>query len=184
MEWGLTIREYSLLRKRETILSIVDNLRRMESEYETKIDKMKKLFEIDLTDSSGATFSYDRKYRYRLWRFWDKNKPPVAFIGLNPSTANEDEPDPTIRRVIQFAKDWGYGGVYMFNLFAIVSSSPEVLLTCKDSIKENGIYLQELSESGMDIVFAWGSFKEADKRANEVKAIFPSATCLGINIKH
>lgn len=45
MEWGLTIREYSLLRKRETLISIIDNLRRMQSEYENKIDKMKTLFE-------------------------------------------------------------------------------------------------------------------------------------------
>ena len=66
---------------------------------------------------SGAEFSPDRKYRYALWRIWDKSNPLIMFIGLNPSKANELKDDPTIRRVRRFAFDWGYGGVYMINYF-------------------------------------------------------------------
>jgi len=36
-------------------------------------------------------------------------------IGLNPSTADENENDPTITRCINFAKSWGYGGVCVTN---------------------------------------------------------------------
>ena len=36
----------------------------------------------------GATFSADRRYRYRLWRRWDGARPVVAFVMLNPSTAD------------------------------------------------------------------------------------------------
>ena len=67
---------------------------------------------------SHATFSSCKKYRYSLFRIWDEDKPLVLFIGLNPSTADEKEDDPTIRRCINFAKQWGYGGLIMGNLFA------------------------------------------------------------------
>ena len=57
----------------------------------------------------GADFSEDRKYRNALWRIWDSKKSLVMFVGLNHSSANENTDDPTIRRVISFAKAWGYG---------------------------------------------------------------------------
>ena len=43
-----------------------------------------------------AYFSPDRKYRYQLTRIWHQHLPLAMCIGLNPSTANEAEDDPTI----------------------------------------------------------------------------------------
>lgn len=129
---------------------------------------------------NGATFSDCRKYRYALWRIWDENKPFIMFIGLNPSTANENDNDPTIRRVIGFAKDWGYGGIYMMNLFAIVSSNPEVLKTSSDPIGENDKWLLEIKEKCKDVLFAWGNF-DVNGRDKTVSDIFPKAVCLGFN---
>ena len=57
--------------------------------------------------NKGAKLSDDKLYRYSLWRIWDDKKPYVLFIGLNPSTADETEDDPTIRRCIGFAESWG-----------------------------------------------------------------------------
>ena len=51
-----------------------------------------------------ALLSEDRKYRYLLSRAWDEAKPTVLFIGLNPSTADEETDDPTIRKCINYAK--------------------------------------------------------------------------------
>ena len=65
----------------------------------------------------NATFSSCRTYRYSLSRIWDKKKKYVLFVGLNPSTADEEVDDPTIRRCINYAKNWGYGGFLMVNLF-------------------------------------------------------------------
>jgi hypothetical protein len=132
-------------------------------------------------EMKGASFSICRTYRYALWRKWDAAKPMVMFIGLNPSTANEASDDPTIRRVISFAKTWGYGGVYMLNLFAIVSPYPEVLITASNPLGNNDAYLSEFGSISKDIVFAWGSFKEAKDRANKVSAMFPNAKALHVN---
>jgi len=51
----------------------------------------------------NATFSSCRTYRYSLSRIWDKKKKYALFIGLNPSTANKDADDPTIRRCVTSA---------------------------------------------------------------------------------
>lgn len=141
---------------------------------------MKNLFgdDIETPVVAGAEFSADRKYRYALWRIWDISKPMVMFIGLNPSTANETEPDPTITRVMNFARSWGYGGFYMMNLFGIVSSKPEILLKDPDPQGDNDQWLEKIASQCQDIVFCWGVFKQARLRAEEAKKRFPGAYCL------
>src|SRR3954470_12052751 len=96
---------------------------------------------MDLFDSRAAIFSDDRKYRYCLFRQWDIDAPVVMFIGLNPSTANETQDDPTIRRVCKFAFDWGFGGVYMMNLFAWVTAYPQELMLVEKPIGDNDRFL-------------------------------------------
>lgn len=127
---------------------------------------------------TGATFSDDRKYRYALWRIWDYNKPLVMFIGLNPSTANENEPDNTIKKVIKIATNNGYGGLYMMNLFAIISSNPQILVTCENPIADNDKHLGQVANITKDVVFCWGVFKQIRGRDQFVKRIFPQALCL------
>jgi hypothetical protein len=56
---------------------------------------------------SDARFSSDRIYRYALSRAWDCSRPRIMFIGLNPSTSDELEDDPTIRRCLAYAGTWG-----------------------------------------------------------------------------
>ncbi len=131
--------------------------------------------------NNSAVFSLDRKYRYALWRIWDEKKPLIMFIGLNPSTANEDSDDPTIRRVKKFASDWGYGGVYMTNLFAFVTAYPEELKKCKDPLGSNDEWLEKISKKCKKIIFAWGNFKEAEQRGKQVSEKFPNALCLARN---
>lgn len=133
------------------------------------------------TEGNGAIFSKDGKYRYLLWRIWDKNKPIVSFIGLNPSTANDIVDDNTIRRVRAISSNLGYGGFYMLNLFAIVSSDPKILKTCPDPVGENDEWLEKYGNISDAVVFAWGNFKEAKERAEIVKKMFPYAKALFIN---
>ena len=75
----------------------------------------------------GARFSDCRLYRYQLWRIWDEGRPYLNVIGLNPSTADETRDDPTIRRCIDYAKRWNYGGLFMTNIFAFRATLPAVM---------------------------------------------------------
>lgn len=75
----------------------------------------------------GALISDCGRYRWRLWRIWDETKPKVLFIMHNPSTADGEEDDPTIRRCIGFAKSWDYGGLYVGNLLPYRSTDPKPL---------------------------------------------------------
>ena len=62
---------------------------------------------------ASATFSDDRarRYRYLLTRTWDASLPVVNFVMLNPSTADAFVLDPTNRRCVGFARDWGFDGL-------------------------------------------------------------------------
>lgn len=75
----------------------------------------------------GAILSECGKYRYRLWRIWDESKPKVLFVMHNPSKADDRKDDPTITRCIAFARSWGYGGLYVGNLFAYRATDPKEL---------------------------------------------------------
>lgn len=113
------------------------------------------------TVHSGAIFSDDRRYRYRLWRRWDLFLPRVAVIGLNPSVADEAANDSTIRRVIGFARRDGYGGIEMLNLLGIVATDPKEIRRITDP--EGPLNLttvvetcQSVTSNGGRVVAAWG----------------------------
>jgi len=81
-----------------------------------------------------AAFSPCRTFRYSLWHQWgDDSLGYAMFIGLNPSTADETLDDPTVRRCINFARDWGYGALCMTNLFAFRSTDPSVMKAHPDA---------------------------------------------------
>ena len=112
----------------------------------------------------GADISPCKKFRYKLWRIWDKNKPIILFIMLNPSTADADpkNDDKTMIRVKNFAESWGYGGVYVGNLYAFRSKNPKVLKHIDDPIgPENIARVQSLVGLTDKVVYAWGNgYKE------------------------
>ncbi len=115
-------------------------------------------------------------YRYSLERTWDKSKPKILFIMLNPSTACADFDDPTIRRCVGFAKSWGYGGLMVGNLFALRSTNPKNLLNSADPIGNlNKEYLDKMYKTCEKVVCAWGNSrivkKLGDKFGNEYKPL-------------
>lgn len=106
----------------------------------------------------GATFSPCRTYRYSLLRQWEPDKGRVLFIGLNPSTADETQDDPTIRRCVGYAKAWGYGGICMANLFAYRATDPRDMKAAADPIGPDTDWSLGVlaSEAGL-VVAAWGA---------------------------
>lgn len=109
--------------------------------------------------SLGTIFSTDRKYRYTLYREWKPWKPLVAFVGLNPSTANETQNDPTVTRCINFAKAWGAGRFCMLNLFGYRSTDPRGLYAVEDPVgfgNTTWIDTVTCAHAGL-VVCAWGT---------------------------
>ena len=105
-----------------------------------------------------AILSEDRKYRYVLSRIWDESKSMVMIIGLNPSTADETIDDPTIVRCIDFAKNWGYGGIYMLNLFAFRATLPKDMFSVENPIgDENDKFIEKYSKLSDKVICAWGN---------------------------
>lgn len=117
---------------------------------------------IDARDT-GAIFSPCRRWRYILWRRWDvhpsDDRGICAFIGLNPSTADETKNDPTITRCVRYAKDWGYSSVWMLNLFAFRATEPRVMKANRFSAVGplNDEYLAQACRHVDVTVAAWGT---------------------------
>ena len=107
-----------------------------------------------------ADISPCKKYRYKLGRIWDRKKYYCAFIMLNPSTADGKDDDATLRRCIGFAKSWGYGGVFLYNLFAIRATNPRIMMLSPAPIgPENDQYLLSVLDNPCigAIITAWGN---------------------------
>ena len=129
-----------------------------------------------------AKLSDCRKYRYALWRTWDDAKPYAMIVGLNPSTADETQDDPTLTKCIKFAKSWGYGGVCMANLFAFRATDPSDMKASSDPIGlENDVWLVKLSEGAGIVVAAWGDDGSHLGRASAIKAKLPNLSCIKMN---
>jgi hypothetical protein len=133
-----------------------------------------------------AQFSECGKYRYTLTRslvsrFADWH---VLFIMLNPSTADENFNDPTIRRCLSFAERGKYSQLTVVNLFALRATDPKELKTHSDPIgqfNDEAIWDMVRKHRKENIIAAWGANKFAQERAIEVKKKFGPFQCLGVN---
>lgn len=112
----------------------------------------------------SAIFSPCRTWRYTLHRHWWTDPPglKVAFIGLNPSTADETQDDPTVRRCLGYAKRWGFNGMFMLNIFALRSTDPKALyrVPLRDAIgpenEQNIIQVVQKPEVSL-VIGCWGA---------------------------
>ncbi len=136
----------------------------------------------------GAIFDATGYYRYCLWRRWRPEVDQgtgdrVTFIMLNPSTADAQQDDPTIRRCIGFAQGWGYGCLEVVNLFAYCTSQPTHLLHVADPIGNNtDRHLLDAVCRSHRVIVAWGNRGIWHDRAQQVLALLPSYIplhCLG-----
>lgn len=139
----------------------------------------------DLGYKTGATISPCMKYRYSLWRLWD-NTSFLNIVGLNPSTADAELDDPTIRRCIGFAKQWGYGGLYMTNLFAFRSTDPDKMKVQTDPVgTDNDKTLIDIASKAGCVVIAWGNHGKHLDRDRFVLRLFAEkkikVQCFGLN---
>ncbi len=134
-----------------------------------------------LYETDDTLWSPDRAYRYFLRRRVEKGsdlaaKPPIGFILLNPSTADETKDDPTVRRCRRYALAWGYGEVVILNAFAFRATDPAVMRAQADPVgPDNDRVIEESAAAlvalGGALVCGWGNHGAFRGRGAEVRAL-------------
>lgn len=109
-----------------------------------------------------TVISQCRQYRYSLVRTWldgwQKSEGRIAWVMLNPSTADADKDDPTVKRVIHFSKIWGFGSLVVVNLFAFRATMPSVMKAADDPIgPDNDRHIAEECANANRVIVAWGT---------------------------
>ena len=117
-------------------------------------------------------------YRYFLTRIWCQESGLVNFIMLNPSTADAEKDDPTIRRCMGFARSWGYGGIAVTNLFAYRTTSPKTL---KEAFWTHGLHgpkhpynadtLVSMAKRSAVVICAWGNHGEFEDAGHNTRSM-------------
>lgn len=138
----------------------------------------------------SALFSSCGRYRYLLSRVWEPTRPESCWIMLNPSMADGERDDPTIRRCMGFAKSWGHGGIVVVNLFGLISTFPAGLRVANPvgSLNDEAIVR---AVQGRRVICAWGNIgglswlrPELQHRDLDVMALLErtrtNAQCLGL----
>jgi hypothetical protein len=135
-----------------------------------------------MTTQVVAAFSACRRYRYTLWREWIGGEGVAMVIGLNPSTADEVQDDPTVRRCITFAKSWGYAALCMTNLFGFRATDPADMLAVDDPVgADNDRHLLDCSRQAQVVVAAWGEHGVHLGRAQRVAVMLGPLHVLRLN---
>jgi len=140
----------------------------------------------------SAIFSPCRTWRYALTREWesplgDGEELSCLFVCLNPSTADEIDDDPTVRRCIGYAKAWGYSKLTVCNIFALRSTDPKALYTHADPVgPENLAHIAREAVRHELIVAAWGNHGELRGQGvtvrNLLEVLAESVHVLGLNL--
>lgn len=107
---------------------------------------------------STATFNKEGTHRYSLQRVMAEGPRTVTFVGLNPSTADASQDDPTIRRCVGFAVRWGFHRLFMANLHGFRSTDPRGLARAGDPVGPDNLFIIKTLVFASDLVIcAWGA---------------------------
>lgn len=126
--------------------AFVEQVKAIEKE---NIGKRKKLY--------ACQFACNRDFRYCLEYCWDKSRGRIAWIGLNPSKADEYSLDTTLYRVLYYSHKWGFGSFVMLNAFAQMSTDPRMINRIKGAEGRNDeIIMQHISNASC-VMCAWSN---------------------------
>lgn len=145
-------------------------------------------------DRTGwARFSDDRRMRYRLARSLTDSPiivrdsivecaRGVTFLMLNPSTADAFQLDPTVRRCVGFARDWGADVLQVVNIFALRATDPRELYEPGASIGDDHLNDGELMAACIGdgvsrVIGAWGAHGAWRDRGRQVLRMLMRVGC-------
>ncbi len=144
---------------------------------------------VDGNENPSAILSACRRYRYFLTRQvpalnWLAENRKLCVVMLNPSTADENTDDATIRAVLQFAAIWGYSAICVVNLYAFRATDPSDLFKERERVGfHNDQVIYDTALMCGDVLLACGADAEHSRFLDVLKILkaVPGArlTCLG-----
>jgi len=161
---------------------------RLKDETQNTDDKSRLPPNHETMNLNPCIFSPDRLYRYTLLHEWDQLFEPrlAAVIALNPSTADEADLDPTLRRIRGFCLAEGMSGFCMLNLFGYRATDPTLMKAQADPIgPDNDRHILEWAQRAERVIVAWGTHGSLHQRDRHVLALLRQAGietfCWGFN---
>ena len=111
----------------------------------------------------GAYLTADQRHRLWLTRDWAHGPVRILWIGMNPSTADASEDDPTIRRMVGFSLREGAGGMMVLNLSTFRATDPAAMLAATDKRCWETDWLeirdQVCDQRPQAVVACWGALR-------------------------
>jgi len=132
-----------------------------------------------------AVLSTDLTRRYLLTRRWDDG-PLMAWVMLNPSTADARTDDATITRCVRRARNLAaFGGIAVVNLFSLRTPAPRELRSCPDPVgRPDDSFIVRTCLAAALVVAAWGADGAYLGRGAEVRSLLArfgiQPHCLGV----
>ena len=124
------------------------------------------------------------RYRYLLRRSWDFDRMRALFVMLNPSTADAEIDDPTIRSCARLCRSWGYGSFEVVNLFGWRATDPSELAKAASPVGPDNDSIAACAIARCDVaIAAWGAHSMAERRTDAMRRLIehsrPAVFCLG-----
>ena len=121
-------------------------------------------FEETIHNDSNNIICFPKEYTEYRYILKTKGTNPIIVIGVNPSTANSNELDNTLKRVLSISKYNGYDSFIMCNLYPQRATNPNDL---EDNINESlhkenlEAFEWALKQTSNPVVWAaWGNLIE------------------------
>jgi hypothetical protein len=121
--------------------------------------KVQSLYPVPEDTRSYTVFSDCGRYKWLIKRSWNYSLPRLLVIGAVPGLADRNHDDPLLRKECDFARQWGYGGIYKCNVSDYNVADPKDLI--RTGVTKNTVGNVDTLRIGIaahkDVLVAWGN---------------------------
>ena len=117
-----------------------------------------------------TVFNDERTHRYLCKRVWNKDKPCIAVIMINPCSSDNIVTDTTTSLVINnVARLESYGGVHILNLYSMMTNKLSFRYNSDDDLshKDNDSYIVKSAQECSKVILAWGKAQDTNQRIGD-----------------
>ncbi len=141
------------------------------------------------TEAAWDLISQDNLFRYAIGRCWNPDGSVFSVTAMNPSKARYDVNDPTLLKLVHFAKQEGHGSLLLRNLAAYSATDPaeldQQIRRGVDVVGEHNEAILMLDGIGLRVA-AWGNFHNKRVRSYLLRSVCavksrPNLMVFGVN---